>query len=291
MSKLKSLIIGHKIISMVVISVILVSGCGVFGYNQYAKNVKEEQRIESAKDNASNVDSMIKGFKEVTLDKEQDLEKVNKAYKNLTKEEKGFVTEKKTLDKLNKTLASLKEQAKKDKEVATACINKINAIGDVTLDSEAKITDARNTYNALTEDQKKLVTNLDTLTNAESALSAKKEEQAKAEAQAKKEAEAKAEADKKAKAQAEAKEKANAEARKKTQAKANETQINNQTNNTNNANASTPSTNNTISEKDMTYAEWFSSNYPGYNSLDELPDGYNCGGMIWDKENHYWYKP
>ncbi len=283
MPKLKSLIVNHKLVTGLIAGVlVIVAVSGTVLYTNHQNELKEQARIESAKDNAEHVDSMIKGFKEVTLDKEKELEKVNKAYNNLTKEEKGFVTEKKTLDKLNKTLSSLKEQSKKDKETAMSCMDKINAIGEVTLDSESKIADARNTYNALTDVQKALVTNTDVLTNAENTLSAKKEEQAKATA------------------------KANEEAKKKAQANTKKAQTNNQTNNQttnqiNNANAntntSTPSTNNATNEDDISRhsfgdGTWrFSDDYPGYNSPDELPDGYNCAGMIWSKERHTWYKP
>lgn len=253
MFKFKGMSMKAKIIFCVTCVVLIAGVVGGVLYDQHIKAV-EVACIESAKDNAKHVDSMIKGFKEVTLDKEKDLEKVNKAYKNLTKEEKGFVTEKKTLDKLNKTLSSLKEQAKKDKKAATSCMNKINDIGEVTLDSEAKITDARNTYNALTEDQKKLVTNLNSLINAESALSAKKEEQAKA----------------------------TAKATTKTQ----KATVNNSVSN------SDANTNNDISHHSFGDGTWqFSDDFPGYNSFDELPNGYNCGGMLLMKGNKCWIRP
>lgn len=45
-------------------------------------------------------------------------------------------------------------------------INKINLIGDVTLDSQEAIVDAEKAYNALTEEEKKLVTNYQTLVDA-----------------------------------------------------------------------------------------------------------------------------
>jgi hypothetical protein len=278
MSKFKGMSMKAKIIFCVICVALIAGVVGGVLYDQHIKAV-EVARIESAKDNAKHVDSMIKGFKEVTLDKEKDLEKVNKAYKNLTKEEKGFVTEKKTLDKLNKTLSSLKEQAKKDKEVAMSCMDKINAIGEVTLDSEAKITDARNTYNALTDTQKTLVTNLDTLTNAESALSAKKEEQTKATA------------------------KANEEARNKAQANTRKTQTNNQANNTPTQNANNAGTSNSSNDIDWTTVYGpdyhagsgpdyqFSWDFPGYNSPEELPDGYRMGPMVWSKERQRWYMP
>ena len=52
-----------------------------------------------------------------------------------------------------------------------ATINAINAIGEVTLDSKDKIQNARNLYDALTIEQKALITNEEVLTNAEKAYS------------------------------------------------------------------------------------------------------------------------
>ena len=47
--------------------------------------------------------------------------------------------------------------------------DKITAIGEVecTIECKEKIDDVRNAYNALTDDQKELVTNYETLTTAE----------------------------------------------------------------------------------------------------------------------------
>lgn len=68
--------------------------------------------------------------------------------------------------------------ASEDKKAAMAVEDKIDAIGDVTLDSEKAIKDARDAYNALTADQKDLVENLTKLTDAEAKLQALKEAKA-----------------------------------------------------------------------------------------------------------------
>ena len=57
-----------------------------------------------------------------------------------------------------------------DKKAADAVIEKINAIGTVTKDSKGAIEAARAAYDALTAEQKALVTNYDALTAAEKAL-------------------------------------------------------------------------------------------------------------------------
>ncbi len=53
---------------------------------------------------------------------------------------------------------------------ASAVINAINAIGTVTLESETAIVNARNLYNALSEEAKAYVSNYEVLTAAEAAL-------------------------------------------------------------------------------------------------------------------------
>jgi hypothetical protein len=72
------------------------------------------------------------------------------------------------IDAIIKSLDAARK-AEADKAAAKAVMDKINAIGNVTLseDSKNKIASARNAYNALTEDQKKLVTNLATIANAQ----------------------------------------------------------------------------------------------------------------------------
>ena len=55
-------------------------------------------------------------------------------------------------------------------EAVTAVIDKISAIGDVTLESEDAIKEARTAYDALTDAQKELVSNKDVLEKAESTL-------------------------------------------------------------------------------------------------------------------------
>ena len=72
--------------------------------------------------------------------------------------------------------AAEKEAA--DKAAAQPVIEMIDAIGDVTLDSEEAIEAAREAYDALTDDQKQYVDNYDILIAAEEAL-----EELKAEAE------------------------------------------------------------------------------------------------------------
>ena len=62
-----------------------------------------------------------------------------------------------------------------EQDIANVVIAKINAIGTVTLDKDEAINQARIAYDALTETQKTLVTNYNTLTAAEDTLQALKQ--------------------------------------------------------------------------------------------------------------------
>ena len=74
------------------------------------------------------------------------------------------------------TLAPQTTQGNPDQEAADNVIALIDAIGTVTLNSETAIVAARTAYDALTNDQKTLVTNVNILTAAEAALSQLKQE-------------------------------------------------------------------------------------------------------------------
>lgn len=62
------------------------------------------------------------------------------------------------------------ESTTTQKQDASAVVNAINAIGNITLERAAAISDARNLYNALPDSAKEYVTNYDVLTNAEAML-------------------------------------------------------------------------------------------------------------------------
>ncbi len=99
----------------------------------------------------------------VTLDSESAITEARTAYDVLPEEVKARVTNYDTLTAAESSLQTLKDQI-------TDVINKIDAIGTVTLESEDAILDARTAYNALSDAQKARVTNVDTLTAAEQRL-------------------------------------------------------------------------------------------------------------------------
>ena len=93
------------------------------------------------------------------------IDAARKAYTALSDEQKALVSNYETL-----TAAEAQyEKLAADKAAADAVIAKISAIGKVelTADCKAKIDAAREAYNALSDEQKELVSNLKALTDAE----------------------------------------------------------------------------------------------------------------------------
>ena len=146
------------------------------------KKAMEEAKEQMSQDKlaAESVIAKINAIGEVTLESEAVITEARTAYDKLTDAQKELVgTE--NLAKLTdaeKKLAELKQQAEEDQKVANAVIEKINAIGEVTLESEKAITETRTAYNALTDAQKNLVgeDNLAKLTTAEKKLAELKEQ-------------------------------------------------------------------------------------------------------------------
>lgn len=106
----------------------------------------------------------------VTLESGAAISEARLAYNALTGEQQSLVINYNTLVNAEKTFAAL-QQGALNKEAADKVIAKIDAIGEVTIEKEPLIIEARDAYNALTTEQKRLVTNLSVLTSAESQLS------------------------------------------------------------------------------------------------------------------------
>ena len=123
----------------------------------------EQERIDKAA--AAAVDSLIAEIGDVTLDSKQAIETARAAYDNLTPTQKTYVTKLNTL-----TAAEAAYKNLVDQKAADDVMEKINEIGEVTLDSKTAIEAARAAYNALTPDQKPLVENYNVLTAAEAEL-------------------------------------------------------------------------------------------------------------------------
>ena len=139
-----------------------------------AANKEELDRIA-----AQGVDSKIAELPEVlTIEDETLVKAARDAYEALTDDQKTLVTNLALLTEAEEKIAKIKDDIAKAKEVDDA----IAALGEITIEDEEAIEDARAAYDALTEDQKAYVEKLDILEEAEAALDAIKADIAAAEA-------------------------------------------------------------------------------------------------------------
>ena len=114
---------------------------------------------------ADTVENLIDAVKEGSTTFEDDIKAAQKAYNNLTADQKKLV------DNYYKLANYLKELAsEEDKEAAEAVEKLIEDLGTITLDSEEDIKAAREAYDKLTGEQKALVENLANLEAAEEKL-------------------------------------------------------------------------------------------------------------------------
>ena len=133
--------------------------------------VKKEQDVTD-RIYASVIKGMIDELGTVTMTEESKLkiDYAKKAYDKLTLAQKGLVTNVGVLQAAEaKYQALVKDKIATDKKAADAVITKINSIGKVAASaaSKKKIDDAQAAYNALSADQKKLVTNVNVLNAAQ----------------------------------------------------------------------------------------------------------------------------
>ena len=127
----------------------------------YDKLTAAEARLTDLKA-AKAVDDMIDAIGEVTLESEGAIDAARAAYEALTEAQQAEV---KSYDKLTAAEARLA-----DLKAAKAVDDMIDAIGEVTLESEGAIDAARAAYEALTEAQQAEVKSYDKLTAAEARL-------------------------------------------------------------------------------------------------------------------------
>ena len=131
------------------------------------------QKAESELSDLQKADAVvtkIKNIGKVTLKSESKIKQARTAYDALTDAQKKLVSNKDVLEKAESTLKELQDAKAADVKAAEEVTNKISAIGDVTLESEDAIKEARTAYDALTDAQKELVSNKDVLEKAETTL-------------------------------------------------------------------------------------------------------------------------
>ncbi len=122
---------------------------------------------------ADTVEALIAAIGTVELTKEDVIVSARAAYDALSDSRKAMVSNYATLTAAEEKLQQLKDeaaQAAADQAAADAVEEQIAAIGTVTAFSDKKIKAAREAYDALTDTQKALVENANTLTAAENAL-------------------------------------------------------------------------------------------------------------------------
>ena len=119
--------------------------------------------------NVKQVEQAIDKIGTVTLESKADIEAARAAYDTLSPEAQAQVSNYEVLTAAEEKLAAL--QYESDQAAAREVDKKIDAIGKVTLESEADIKAARTAYDKLTPAQKKLVTRYDVLVAAEKLLS------------------------------------------------------------------------------------------------------------------------
>ena len=114
----------------------------------------------------------IDAIGDVTLEKENAIQEARTGYDALSEDQKTKVSNYELLTQAEAKLSELKkeeENSKTDKIAATEVEKKIDAIGTVTKDSGDIIKEARAAYDALSDTQKAMVSNVDVLTTAEEA--------------------------------------------------------------------------------------------------------------------------
>lgn len=125
--------------------------------------------LRDDQDAADAVIAQINAIGTVTLSSEAAITQARAAYDTLTDAQKALVSNYSVLTAAESALEALKKAAA-DQQAADEVIAKIADIGTVSYFSNKKISTARSAYNALTDDQKALVSNVSVLTAAEAAL-------------------------------------------------------------------------------------------------------------------------
>lgn len=113
---------------------------------------------------------------DITVEDAAMIKEVQAAYDGLSDEQKKLISDEQ-LAALENAVATMEElQIKADQAAADKVIELISLVGTATLENEANIKAAREAYDALTEDQKKLVTNYKDLEAAETEVAKQKAE-------------------------------------------------------------------------------------------------------------------
>ena len=168
---------------------------GLVAYDRFKKNQNtlydmSDVKFATAEEKADRaaaeaVEERIDAIGEVTLESKAKIDAARAAYNALTDEQKALVGNLAVLEAAEKKYKELTESAGKeevDRAAAKGVDDLIDAIGAVSLSSESDIQAARAAYDALTDEQKALVTKTDALKAAEAKLASLKADKAAAKA-------------------------------------------------------------------------------------------------------------
>lgn len=116
---------------------------------------------------AQRVVDAIDSLGEVTLDKRVEIEETDNLYYKLSRRQKLYVYNYDTLCRAQERYKELDAERSETAKTVMAVIEKIIAIGEVSVDSGEAIAAAREAYEALTPERKEMVINYSSLTDAE----------------------------------------------------------------------------------------------------------------------------
>ena len=133
----------------------------------YAALKKADDAEKGRDEEVEAVIEKIQNIGTVTLESKTKIDEARNAYDALSDEQKELVTNYEVLTQAETAYAELSGAQHTDINAAKSVMEKIEAIGEVTLDSKDKITGARAAYDALTSTQKEFVTNYTLLEKAE----------------------------------------------------------------------------------------------------------------------------
>ncbi len=136
--------------------------------NDFLENIVTYAQQDA--DAVAEVDVQIAALGEITLESQQAIQTARAAYDALTATQKGMVANWKALEAAESTLAALLLQQEEDASAAAQVTELIEALGTITQESREAVEAAQAAFDALTDSQKALVTNYQTLAAAQAQL-------------------------------------------------------------------------------------------------------------------------
>jgi hypothetical protein len=169
---------GKVIIALLLVLLVAGSLVGYFvAYPKYTQYVQAKENQKEAQKVFNLIDSLKE--KEITVDSEEDLDKIKFAYNSLSNEQKKLIGNYKELENAYSEIESAKM-----KRIAEDVIAEINKIDTNSLtDADTSVQKLRERYNSLTDKQKELVTNSAKINDYEKIIENKKEEKERMEAE------------------------------------------------------------------------------------------------------------